>query len=116
MELNEFCDAYILEMVQQEIEIEKKIFQENISLSERLQSQLVAILSHNLAQEIDNEILNNLGSSFGCNITSYIDNNYNGYTDGDVEHTLSNDGRILNFNIQLRPINSIENIIIDFKS
>lgn len=110
---NEFCDAYISEMVQQEIEIEKRVFDENTPLAIRLENELTALLTKMLAEEIDAEILNNLRNSFGNSVTSYIDNSSDTYEFGSVAHTLSEDGRTMIVDVQLRPLTTSHNIIVN---
>lgn len=60
LDLQTFYDDYINEMIQAEIELEKKVFYDNLPMAERLQLELIKDLSENLAKEIDKEIIKHL--------------------------------------------------------
>jgi len=57
---NNFFDEYIEEMIQAEIELEKRIFYDNKSPYEKCYDGIVAELSREMAKEIDNEIMQDL--------------------------------------------------------
>jgi hypothetical protein len=60
-----FFEEYTQEMIQREIEAGVEIFRENMSPFERLNHDLSAALSEQLAHEIDKEILENLRGMVG---------------------------------------------------
>lgn len=60
LQLESFCDSYIDEMIQAEIELERQAFYDNMSIQEKTYHDAVQEITKNLTEEIDREILNEL--------------------------------------------------------